>query len=44
MALNGRYRINQGKIRQVGVKRDLYDWWKGKIIESTTYGHPDISV
>ena len=26
------YRINQGKSSKWSVKRDLYDWWKGKII------------
>lgn len=33
------YRINQGKSSKWSVKRDLYDWWKGKIIENATYGH-----
>lgn len=29
----------QGKSSKWSVKRDLYDWWKGKIIENATYGH-----
>jgi hypothetical protein len=33
------YRINQGKSSKWHIKRDLYDWWKNKIIEGATYGH-----
>ena len=33
------YRINQKQSNKWHIKRDLYDWWKGKIIENATYGH-----
>lgn len=33
------YRINQGKSSKWHIKRDLYDWWKNKIVEGATYGH-----
>ena len=33
------YRITQGKSNKWHIKRDLYDWWKNKIVEGATYGH-----
>jgi hypothetical protein len=33
------YRINQRQSNKWHIKRDLYDWWKNKIIEGATYGH-----
>ena len=33
------YRINQRQSNKWHIKRDLYDWWKNKIVEGATYGH-----
>ena len=31
--------MNQRQSNKWHIKRDLYDWWKNKIIEGATYGH-----
>lgn len=33
------YRINQRQSNKWHIKRDLYDWWKNKIVDGATYGH-----